>query len=141
MSQDTNQGVEQVIDTLACINPEVTLNDGTKVSVGKVKVGHLSHMIRVVNKVIARLGVKADGQITVDLSDPANILSLLSELPDEVALMLSLLTSIPPEKIALLDADDGIALLTKVVEVNRDFFIRSVKPKLDELMRQVKGLS
>jgi hypothetical protein len=39
-----------------------------------------------------------------------------------------------------LAADEAILLAAKVIEVNADFFTRTVLPKLDGLFTRVKGL-
>ena len=62
------------------------------------------------------------------------IMQLISKLPKEVNTVLSMLTSLEPAQVEELELDHGFELFSKVIEVNKDFFIQKVKPKLDAIL-------
>ena len=133
-----SQSLEQTIDTIAAIPSVVELSDGRKVAILKVKVAHLSHMIRFVNKVVTQLGVNSGGEVSVDLTNPATLLTMLSDLPDDVAHIASLLTDLPAGELEQLGVDDGLTVVTAIITVNHDFFMKNVRPKIDALMQALR---
>ena len=114
---------------------EATLHDGRKVAVYKCKLRHASRVARAVNVLLIGLGVDdLAGVESIQISNPQVLLNALDMAADSVMDAMEALTELSREEIEELDIDDAILLLAKVVEVNRDFFLKRVKVALDELM-------
>ena len=104
------------------------------VKVFRVTMRDLGDILGVANKFFQELGIDANGKVTVNLADSGTIMQLISKLPKEVNTVLSMLTSLEPAQVEELELDHGFELFSKVIEVNKDFFIQKVKPKLDAIL-------
>ena len=67
-------------------------------------------------------------------------LTLFGEQGDDLLAAIAIAVAKPRLWVDDLAADEAIVLAAKVIEVNADFFTRTVLPKLDGLFKQAKGL-
>jgi hypothetical protein len=116
-------------------NASVELYDGSSVQIYKCKLKHAAKVARAVNTVLMGLGVDSiEGASSINLDNPQTLLSTLDISSESLMDALEALTSLDRDAIDELDLDDALKLLGKVVEVNRDFFLKRVMSALNELM-------
>ena len=68
-------------------------------------------------------------------------LTLFGERGDDLLSAIAIAVGKPRQWVDDLAADEAILLAAKVIEVNADFFTRTVMPKLDGLFTQAKSLA
>ena len=102
---------------------------GETISISPLKVGQLPAFLRVITPVMAQL---SQPQI--------NWLALFGERGDDLLNAIGIAVKRPREWVDDLAADDALLLAAKVMEVNADFFTRTVIPKLDGLFSLGKGI-
>lgn len=102
---------------------------GETIAISPLKVGQLPAFLRVISPVMAQL------------SQPKiNWLALFGERGDDLLTAIAIAVRKPREWVDNLAADDALLLAAKVMEVNADFFTRTVIPKLDGLFNLGKGI-
>jgi hypothetical protein len=102
---------------------------GETISISPLKVGQLPAFLRVISPVMAQL------------SQPEiNWLALFGERGDDLLNAIGIAVNKPREWVDDLAADDALLLAAKVMEVNADFFTRTVIPKLDGLFSLGQGI-
>ena len=102
---------------------------GETISISPLKVGQLPAFLRVISPVMAQL------------SQPEiNWLALFGERGDDLLNAIGIAVKKPREWVDDLAADDALLLAAKVMEVNADFFTRTVIPKLDGLFSLGQGI-
>ncbi len=102
---------------------------GETISISPLKVGQLPAFLRVISPVMAQL------------SQPEiNWLALFGERGDDLLNAIGIAVKKPREWVDDLAADDALLLAANVMEVNADFFTRTVIPKLDGLFSLGKGI-
>ena len=99
------------------------------IAISPLKVGQLPAFLRVISPVMAQL---SQPQI--------NWLALFGERGDDLLTAIGIAVKKPREWVDDLAADDALLLAAKVMEVNADFFTRTVIPKLDGLFSLGKGI-
>ena len=99
------------------------------IAISPLKVGQLPAFLRVISPVMAQL---SQPQI--------NWLALFGERGDDLLSAIAIAVRKPREWVDDLAADDALLLAAKVMEVNADFFTRTVIPKLDGLFSLGKGI-
>ena len=99
------------------------------IAISPLKVGQLPAFLRVISPVMAQL---SQPQI--------NWLALFGERGDDLLNAIGIAVKKPREWVDDLAADDALLLAAKVMEVNADFFTRTVIPKLDGLFSLGKGI-
>ena len=104
------------------------------VKILRVTMRDLGDILGIANKFFQELGMDTNGKVTINLADSGTIMQLISKLPKEVNIVLAMLTSLEPSQVQELELDHGFELFSKVIEVNKDFFIQKVKPKLDAIL-------
>jgi len=102
---------------------------GETIAISPLKVGQLPAFLRVISPVMAHL---SQPQI--------NWLALFGERGDDLLNAIGIAVKKPREWVDDLAADDALLLVAKVMEVNADFFTRTVIPKLDGLLGLGKGI-
>ena len=102
---------------------------GETVAISPLKVGQLPAFLRVISPVMAQL---SQPQI--------NWLALFGERGDDLLNAIGIAVRKPREWVDDLAADDALLLAARVMEVNADFFTRTVIPKLDGLFSLGKGI-
>ncbi len=102
---------------------------GELLAISPLKVGQLPAFLRVISPVMAQL---SQPQI--------NWLALFGERGDDLLNAIGIAVKKPREWVDDLAADDALLLAAKVMEVNADFFTRTVIPKLDGLFSLGKGI-
>ena len=102
---------------------------GETISISPLKVGQLPAFLRVITPVMAQL---SQPQI--------NWLALFGERGDDLLNAIGIAVKKPREWVDDLAADDALLLAAKVMEVNADFFTRTVIPKLDGLFSLGQGI-
>ena len=95
---------------------------GETIAISPLKVGQLPAFLRAISPVMAQL---SQPQI--------NWLALFGEHGDDLLTAIAIAVRKPREWVDDLAADDALLLAAKVMEVNADFFTRTVIPKLDGL--------
>lgn len=106
---------------------EITLA-GEAVAIKPLKVGQMPAFLRAITPVMQQLG-----------GDGIDWLSLFGEHGDELLTAVSIAIGKPRAWVDALDADEAILLVAKVIEVNADFFTRTVMPRLDGLIAQTSA--
>ena len=109
------------------VPPGIDLNiAGEAISLKPLKVGQLPAFLRVISPVMKHLSA---GEI--------NWLELFGERGDDLLAAIAIAVGKPRDWVDDLAADDAILLAAKVIEVNADFFTRTVLPKLDGVFNSV----
>ncbi|VTY35199.1 Uncharacterised protein [Xylophilus ampelinus] len=103
---------------------EITLA-GEAVSVKPLKVGQMPAFLRAITPVMQQIG-----------GDGIDWLALFGERGDDLLTAVAIAIGKPRAWVDDLAADEAILLAAKVIEVNADFFTRTVMPKLDGLFAQ-----
>lgn len=103
---------------------EITLA-GETIAIKPLKVGQMPAFLRAITPVMQHLG-----------GDGIDWLTLFGERGDDLLTAVSIAIGKPREWVDALAADEAILLAAKVIEVNADFFTRTVMPRLDGLITQ-----
>ena len=106
---------------------EVTLA-GETVSVKPLKVGQMPAFLRAIAPVMQQIS-----------GDGIDWLALFGERGDDLLTAVSIAVGKPREWVDDLAADEAIVLAAKVIEVNADFFTRTVMPRLEDLFAQANA--
>ena len=101
--------------------------DGEPLAIKPLKVGQMPAFLRAITPVMQQIG-----------GDGIDWLTLFGERGDDLLTAVSIAVGKPRAWVNELAADEAILLAAKVIEVNADFFTRTVIPKLDGLFGQVK---
>ena len=114
------------LETLIPQGVEVTVG-GEVVTVKPLKVGQMPAFLRAISPVMQHLG-----------APEIDWLALFGERGEDLLSAVAIAVAKPRAWVDDLAADEAILLAAKVIEVNADFFTRTVIPKLDGLFQQVK---
>ena len=101
--------------------------DGEPLAIKPLKVGQMPAFLRAITPVMQQIG-----------GDGIDWLALFGERGDDLLTAVSIAVGKPRAWVDELAADEAILLAAKVIEVNADFFTRTVMPRLDGLFEQVK---
>lgn len=134
---------EELITTLETVagahtsSNTVVLGNGIVVAVSVCNTKTLPRLLRFVGKVAQELGLRlsdADGiatQLLQKVDDFGFLLQLVADYSDDVYELVVSLTDVPTkDALGEYSIDDLIVVLTRVVEINRDFFTVRVLPTL-----------
>ncbi len=102
---------------------------GETVAVKPLKVGQLPAFLRTISPVLQHL-------TTTEI----DWLRLFGERGDDLLSAIAIAIGKPRAWVDELAADEAILLAAKVIEVNADFFTRTVMPRIDDLFTQVRNL-
>lgn len=102
--------------------------DGEPLAIKPLKVGQMPAFLRAITPVMQQIG-----------GDGIDWLALLGERGDDLLTAVSIAVGKPRAWVDALDADQAILLAAKVLEVNADFFTRTVMPRLDGLIAQTSA--
>jgi len=94
--------------------------DGEPLAIKPLKVGQMPAFLRAITPVMQQIG-----------GDGIDWLALFGERGDDLLTAVSIAVGKPRAWVDALDADQAILLTAKVLEVNADFFIRTVMPRLN----------
>lgn len=100
---------------------------GEKITFHKVEFRHVKPVITMMRTLVNELEFK-DGAPTVDIKDPVWILEFIERHVEDVASLLTMMTSATREQIDRLPIDDVLAISVMAVMVNRAFFYERVLP-------------
>jgi hypothetical protein len=100
---------------------------GELLAIKPLKVGQMPAFLRVISPVMRHL-----------TADEIDWLALFGERGDDLLSAIAIAVGKPRAWVDELAADEAILLAAKVIEVNADFFTRTVIPKLDGLFAQAK---
>ena len=109
------------LDTLIAPTVELVI-DGETLAIQPLKVGQLHGFLRAVQPVMQQL-----------TSAEIDWLALFGERGDELLSAIAIAVGKPRTWVDERAADEAILLAAKVIEVNADFFSRTVMPKLEGL--------
>ena len=111
-------------DSLEKLIPQATVVQiaGESIAISPLKVGQLPAFLRVISPVMAQLS-----------APQIDWLALFGERGDDLLNAIGIAVKKPREWVDDLAADDALLLAAKVMEVNADFFTRTVIPRLDGL--------
>ena len=132
MSDATEAHMEEM-DVVVQDRAPIKIRVGSKdVEILRARVRHGAVLSHCVDKIFSALGVKKLDQIHIklDLNDPSVLTGLFTKCYPEVTKLMSTLTSLTVEEFEDLELDDGIAVATEVLLVNKDFFLTRVTPIL-----------
>lgn len=114
------------LDTLAPASVKLIVG-GEAIALKPLKVGQMPAFLRAVSPVMQ------------SLSKPEiDWLALFGERGDDLLSAIAIAVGKPRDWVDDLAADEAILLAAKVIEVNADFFTRTVIPKLDGLLTPIK---
>jgi hypothetical protein len=102
---------------------------GETLAIKPLKVGQMPAFLRAISPIMQHL-TRAE----------IDWLTLLGEHGDDLLSAIAIAVAKPRQWVDDLAADEAILLAAKVIEVNADFFTRTVLPKLDGLFTRAKGL-
>ena len=94
--------------------------DGQPLAIKPLKVGQMPAFLRAITPVMQQIG-----------GDGIDWLALFGERGDDLLTAVSIAVGKPRAWVDALDADQAILLAAKVLEVNADFFTRTVMPRLN----------
>lgn len=106
------------------------LINGEALSIKPLKVGQMPAFLRAISPVMQHLT-----RTEIDW------LTLFGQQGDDLLSAIAIAVGKPRQWVDDLAADEAILLAAKVIEVNADFFTRTVMPKLDGLFTQAKSLA
>ena len=104
--------------------------DGEPLAIRPLKVGQLPAFLRAITPVMQYLG-----------GDGIDWLALFGERGDDLLTAVSIAIGKPRGWVDALDAAEAILVAAKVIEVNADFFTRTVMPRLDGLIAQTSAVA
>ena len=99
---------------------------GESLTIAPLKVGQLPAFLRAITPLMDYLR-----EPVIDW------LALLAQRGDDLLAALAIAVKKPPDWIHALNADEALLLAAKVMEVNADFFTRTVLPQLHGLMQHL----
>jgi hypothetical protein len=102
--------------------------DGEPLAIKPLKVGQMPAFLRAITPVMQQIG-----------GDGIDWLALFGERGDDLLTAVSIAVGKPRAWVDELAADEAILLAAKVIEVNADFFTRTVMPRLDSLIVQTSA--
>ncbi len=97
--------------------------DGEPLAIKPLKVGQIPAFLRAITPVMQQIG-----------GDGIDWLALFGQQGDDLLTAVSIAVGKPRAWVDELAADEAILLAAKVIEVNADFFTRTVMPRLDGLI-------
>ena len=98
---------------------ELIIDDET-LAIKPLKVGQMPAFLRAISPVMQQIG-----------GDGIDWLALFGERGDDLLTAIAIAVAKPRAWVDALDADQAILLAAKVIEVNADFFTRTVMPRLN----------
>ena len=104
--------------------------DGEPLAIKPLKVGQMPAFLRAITPVMQQIG-----------GDGIDWLALFGERGDDLLTAVSIAVGKPRAWVDELAADEAILLAAKVIEVNADFFTRTVMPRLDGLIVQTSAVA
>ena len=104
--------------------------DGEPLAIKPLKVGQMPAFLRAITPVMQQIG-----------GDGIDWLALFGEHGDDLLTAVSIAVGKPRAWVNELAADEAILLAAKVIEVNADFFTRTVMPRLDGLIVQTSAVA
>jgi hypothetical protein len=104
--------------------------DGEPLAIKPLKVGQMPAFLRAITPVMQQIG-----------SDGIDWLALFGERGDDLLTAVSIAVGKPRAWVDELAADEAILLAAKVIEVNADFFTRTVMPRLDVLIERTSTVT
>ena len=104
--------------------------DGEPLAIKPLKVGQMPAFLRAITPVMQQIG-----------GDGIDWLALFGERGDDLLTAVSIAVGKPRAWVDELAADEAILLAAKVIEVNADFFTRTVMPRLDCLIVQTSAVA
>lgn len=104
--------------------------DGEPLAIKPLKVGQMPAFLRAITPVMQQIG-----------GDGIDWLALFGERGDDLLTAVSIAVGKPRAWVDELAADEAILLAAKVIEVNADFFTRTVMPRLDGLIAQTSAVA
>lgn len=110
------------LDTLVPQGIELVI-DGKPLVIKPLKVGQLPGFLRAISPVIQQIS-----------STEIDWLALFGERGDDLLSAIAIAVGKPRAWVDELAADEAIRLAAKVIEVNADFFTRTVMPRLDGVL-------
>ena len=108
---------------------ELSIN-GETLAIKPLKVGQMPAFLRAISPVMQHL-----------TKTEIDWLALFGERGDDLLSAIAIAVGKPRQWVDELAADQAIVLAAKVIEVNADFFTRTVMPKLDGLLGQARSLT
>ena len=96
---------------------------GEIVAIKPLKIGQMPAFLRAITPVMQQIG-----------GNGIDWLALFGEHGDDLLTAVSIAIGKPRAWVDALDADEAILVAAKVIEVNADFFTRTVMPRLNEQM-------
>lgn len=114
------------LDTLIPPSVELVI-DGEPLAIQPLKVGQLPAFLRAITPVMQQL-----------TASEIDWLALFGQQGDDLLSAIAIAVGKPRAWVDELTADEAILLAAKVIEVNADFFTRTVIPKLDGLFAAAK---
>ena len=97
--------------------------DGEPLAIKPLKVGQMPALLRAITPVMQQIG-----------GDGIDWLALFGQQGDDLLTAVSIAVGKPRAWVDELAADEAILLAAKVIEVNADFFTRTVMPRLDGVL-------
>ncbi len=110
------------LDTLVPQGIELVI-DGEPLVIKPLKVGQLPGFLRAISPVMQQIS-----------STEIDWLALFGERGDDLLSAIAIAVGKPRAWVDELAADEAILLAAKVIEVNADFFIQTVMPRLDGVL-------
>ena len=103
---------------------------GESLTIAPLKVGQLPAFLRAITPLMDYLRAPV-----------IDWLALLAQRGDDLLAALAIAVKKPPDWVHALNADEALLLAAKVMEVNADFFTRTVLPQLEGLIQHLPAAS
>ena len=135
-NQAVTEAVADVATTIAGEYPNTYRSHSLNkdVVLTKCKVKHTGLVLQLIARIMDEFGIKSLGSMPEVGNDAEFFLKLIANLSDEVFRVAAALTNLSYEEFEELDIDEAIEILVRLYEMNKDFFLQKVLPKIQSVL-------
>lgn len=123
---DLNSVLSQLFDKNTITLPK----GGKEVAIKKVTLRSMRLVTALIAKLFEDLKLTGENLPSVNLTDPALILKLISKYYGEVMDIVVTHSSITMDELLDMDTDESVLIIQAVIVLNKDFFTKKVLPNL-----------
>lgn len=136
MSSYTEETAKEA-DVLNNIQSDITLSDGSTVTIHKCKVRQIGEVLRFLAYLMREIGMKdLNDQPSMDLNNPTELMMLVANGSDKIYPVASSLCSLTLDEFIDLEIDDAMAIMMREWDLNKGFFLQKVMPMLGKQSAQ-----
>ena len=133
VSGTVESNINPVLDQLFKKNTITLPKHGSEVLIRKVTLKTMKPVTTFIGRIIGDLKLDENNLPTISLTDPSTILKLISEHYDEVVGLAVLFCNLEQEKLENLELDESAMVVAGIIELNKNFFTKTILPNLQKL--------